>query len=51
MTNEKQKYHIVGTVPKFNLNMVERGNIDTPNTQIYDSSRHWHFNIKVAGLN
>ena len=38
----KKKYHIVGTVLKSNRKMVERGKIDTPNTQIYDRSISWH---------
>ena len=33
--NEK-KYHNVGTIIKFNITIVERGEIDTPSTQI-----HW----------
>ena len=33
-----QKYHTVGTIPKSNRKIVERGKIDTFNTQIYD---HW----------
>jgi len=37
--NEKQKqYHTVGTVPKSNIKIVERGKTDTPNTNIYDRS-------------
>jgi hypothetical protein len=34
MKNRKQ--YIVGTIPKPNIKIVERGQIDTPNTQIYD---------------
>jgi len=33
--------HIVGTVPKFNRKIVERGTIDTPNAQIHDRSLSW----------
>ena len=33
-----QKYYNVRTVPKSNRKIAERGKIDTPNTQIYDSS-------------
>jgi len=33
---ENQKYHTVGTVPKSNKNIIERGEIDTPNTHIHD---------------
>jgi hypothetical protein len=34
-TKEKQKTTTVGTVPKSNSKIVERGKIDTSNTQIY----------------
>jgi hypothetical protein len=34
---EKQKYHNVGTVPKSNRKIVERGKIDTLYTEIDDS--------------
>ena len=27
-----KQYHTVGTVPKYNIIIVQRGNIDTPNT-------------------
>jgi hypothetical protein len=30
------KYHTVGTVPTSNIQIVERGKIDTTNTQIHD---------------
>jgi hypothetical protein len=30
----EKKYHTVGTIPKSNIKIVEKGNIDTPNTQI-----------------
>jgi len=30
--NAKQKYHTVGSIPKSNIKMVERGKIDTTNT-------------------
>jgi len=33
----KKKYRTVETIPKSNINMVERGKIVTPNTQIHDS--------------
>ena len=33
-----QKYYTVGTVPKSNTEIVQRGKIDTPNTQIHDLS-------------
>jgi len=34
----KKKYHIIGTVPKSNKKIVDRGKIDTPNTIIHDRS-------------
>jgi len=34
--NETKKYHIVRTFPKSNRKIIERGKIDTPNTQIHD---------------
>ena len=34
----KKKYHTVRTVPKSNIKIVERGKIDTSNTQIHDRS-------------
>ena len=37
----KQKYHTVGTVPESNIKIVERGTIDTPNSQIHDCSFVW----------
>jgi len=40
---KNKKYHTVGTIPRSNINIVERGKIDTlthkymtPNTQIHD---------------
>jgi len=40
--NEKQKkYHTVCTIPKSNIKIVERGKIDTHNTQIHDSLISW----------
>ena len=33
-----KKYHNVGTAPRTNPKMVERGKIDTLNTQIQDRS-------------
>ena len=31
-----KKYHTAGTIPKSNIKIAERGNIDIPNTQIHD---------------
>jgi len=38
---KKQKYHMVGTVPKSNRKIVQRDKIDIPNTQIHDRSLLW----------
>jgi len=35
---KNKKYHIVGTVPKYNIKIVERGKIDTFNTHIHERS-------------
>ena len=35
---KNQKYQAVGTAPKYNRKIVERGKIDTSNTQIHDRS-------------
>ena len=32
----RKLYHIIGTVPKSNKKIIERGKIDTTNTQIHD---------------
>lgn len=41
--NEKQniRYHTVETIAKLNIKIIERGTIDTPNTQIHDCSQFW----------
>jgi len=36
--DEKQKYHTVRTVTKYNIKIVERCKIYTPNTQVHDCS-------------
>ena len=33
---KNKKYHTVGTIPKLNINIVERGKVDDPNTKIHD---------------
>jgi hypothetical protein len=33
-----KKYHTVGTVPKYNRKIVERGKIDTFNTHLHERS-------------
>jgi len=46
---KKKKYHTVGTVPKSNRTMVEKGKTDTPDAQVYDRSYSVlcrHFNEK-----
>ena len=35
------KYNTVRTVPRSNIKIVERGKIDTPNTQIHNRLRSW----------
>jgi hypothetical protein len=50
--NKKQvkAYHII---PKSNIKAVERGTIDTPNTQTHDRSLSWvniHTSLKVMRL-
>jgi hypothetical protein len=35
---KNKKYHTVGTVPKYNIKIVERGKIDTFNTHIHEHS-------------
>ena len=37
----KKKYHNVGTILKSNIKIVERGQMDTPNTQLHDCSSSW----------
>jgi hypothetical protein len=39
-----EKYHTVGTVPKSNWKMVEKGKMDNLNTHIpvHDSSLSWY---------
>jgi hypothetical protein len=36
-----KKYHTVGTIPKSDIKIVERGKMDTPNTEIHDRSLSW----------
>ena len=38
---KNNKYHTVGTVPKYERKIVERGKIDTSNTQMHDCSLSW----------
>jgi hypothetical protein len=38
---KNSKYHNVGTLPKSNIIITERGKMDTPNTQIHDHSLSW----------
>ena len=39
---EKKIYTTLGIIPKSNINIVERGKILTPNTQIHDGLLSWH---------
>ena len=36
-----KKYHTVGTIPKSDIKIVERGKMDTPNTQMVDGLLSW----------
>jgi len=38
---KNENYHTVGTIPKSNRKIIERGKTDTPNTQIHDRSLTW----------
>jgi hypothetical protein len=38
---KNKKYCTVGTIPTSTIKAVERGNIDTPHTQIHDRSFSW----------
>ena len=35
---KNNKYHTVGTIPKWNIEIVERGKFDTYNLEIHDHS-------------
>ena len=37
-TMNNKKFHTVGTIPKFNRKIIERGNIDIPNIHVHDRS-------------
>jgi hypothetical protein len=39
--NSSKIYHTVGTVPKSNFKIIERGKTDTPNTRMYIRSLSW----------
>ena len=39
--SKNKTYHTVRTAPKSNRKIVERGKIDTSNTQIHDLSLSW----------
>jgi hypothetical protein len=43
---KNKEYHTVGIIPKSNLKNVEKGKIDTPNTQKHDA----HFSGFVQAL-
>ena len=38
---KNKKYHIVGTILKSNIKIVEWGKIDIPSTQLHDRSLSW----------
>jgi hypothetical protein len=38
---KQKKYHTVGTIPKSNIKIAEKGKIDTPNTKIHEYSLYW----------
>jgi hypothetical protein len=38
---KNEEYHTVGTIPKSNIEIIERGKIDTHDKQIHDSSHSW----------
>ena len=46
---KNKHYHAIGTVPKYNKHVKERGNIDTSNTQIHDRSLSWLGNKQWRG--
>jgi len=55
LTNKMKNkiYHTVGTIPTSNIKIVERGTIDTPNTQIHDRPCYWigtGTSIKCGGV-
>jgi len=49
----QKKYHIVRTIAKSNIKIIERGKIDTNNTQIHDVTHNYvtaHFPGLVQAL-
>ena len=51
---KEENYNTVGTVPKSNQTVVERGKLDTPNTNIRDHSLSWlgtGTSMKSSGIN
>ena len=46
---ENKIYHIVGTIAKSNIKIVERGKIDTPNTQTHGLF-NWKYDEKISTL-
>jgi hypothetical protein len=50
---ENKTYHTVGIVSKSNNEIIERGSIDSANTQIQDRALSWlgiGHSIKMTGL-
>ena len=40
-TMKTKIYHTVGTIPKSNIKIADRGKIDTPNTDIHEHPLSW----------
>ena len=47
---KNKQYHTVGTIPKSNIKIVEKGKIDTPSTQIHFHALVQTRQYKMAGL-
>ena len=50
---KKNKYHTLGTVPKFKIKITERYKIDIPNIHIHESSLSRHgadISVNSGGL-
>ena len=39
---KNKQYHTPGTIPKENIKIIERGQIDSTNTQMHDLLFSWH---------
>jgi len=38
---KSKQHHTVGTIPRSNIKIIERGEVDTTNIQIHDHSLSW----------